>query len=106
MTGPGFIDGFEADTPFWVGRVLFGILHHFVPLLEEGMALALDNAFIFVKEQTGVEMAALGAALEHIAIGQTLDLLAVVAEAAHEFVVEREEVAGGTGVALAAGAAS
>lgn len=70
------------------------------------MALAFDDAFVFVEEEASVELAALGAALEHVAIGEGLDGFAVVAVAADEIVIKGEEVAGGAWVSLAAGAAA
>ena len=69
MAGPGLVDGFKANRPFGIAGVLGGVFHHFVAGLKKGVALAFDDSFVFVKEEAGVEMAALGAALEHVAIG-------------------------------------
>ena len=99
MAGPGFVNGFQANGPFRILRILFGAFHDFVASLKQSMALAFDHPFVFVEEKAGIEMAALGAALEHVAIGSRLNQLAVIAEAADRGGRGRWDGRGGPGVA-------
>lgn len=95
IEGPGFVHGFQTS-------LVFGIAEEFFALLEKGMALAFEDAFVFVEKFACAEVHAFDAALEFFG-GDAFAGFAVFEE---QFIFEGDEEAGGAGVALPAGAAA